>query len=138
MYRQIRWATILLAVSVMSAAAQQAPASKPAAKAAKPAAAMKGAAGDWNGKSMIGAEDSVVGTYTWTIAADSKSATIKFPNRDALEARVVAMGGDSIVTEVGPYPSIVRPGETVNLLRTVGHVKGNSMTGTFEAHYAKG
>lgn len=97
-----------------------------------------GAAGTWNAKTMIGPKDSVVATYALTIAADGKSATIKFPNRDPIPTRVVAMAGDSIVTETGPYPSVLRPGQTVTLLRSVAHYKGNTMTGTFEARYANG
>ncbi len=130
MHRQILWTAILAAASVTNAAAQ-----KPAA--AKPAA-VKGPAGTWNGKTMMGPKDSVVATYTLTITADGTSGTMKFPNRDPIAARIVAMGGDSIVTEVGPYPSVLRAGQTVNLLRTVGHYKGNKMTGTFEGHYANG
>src|SRR5512137_1033940 len=52
-----------------------------------------GAAGTWNAKTMIGPKDSVVATYALTIAADGKSATIKFPNRDPIPTRVVAMAG---------------------------------------------
>ena len=120
MRRSLYWTVIFLATSVATASAQ------------------KGAAGTWNGKTMMGPKDSVVATYTLTINADGKTASMKFANRDAIPARVVAMGGDSVVTEMGPYASVLRAGETVNLLRTVAHVKGDMMTGTFEGRYAKG
>ena len=97
-----------------------------------------GAAGTWNARTMIGPKDSVVAAYVLTIAADGKSATIRFPGRDPIPARILAMGGDSIVTEIGPYPSILRPGQTVASLKSVAHYRDNSMWGTFEAHYAKG
>jgi hypothetical protein len=37
---------------------------------------------------------------------------------------------------VGPYPSMLRKGQTVTLLHSVGHYKGDMMTGWFEAHYS--
>jgi len=42
------------------------------------------------------------------------------------------------VTEAGPYPSVLRAGQTVKSLRTVAHYTGNTMTGTFEAQYSAG
>ena len=122
MLRHVFWSVTALVLFVTSAPAQQAP----------------GAAGTWNAKTLIGPKDSVVATYVLTIAADGKSATIKFANRDPIPTRILAMGGDSLVTETGPYPSVLRPGQTVNSLRAVAHYKGNTMTGTFEAHYANG
>jgi uncharacterized protein (DUF2147 family) len=101
-------------------------------------AAAQGAAGSWNGKSMVGPKDSVVTTYVLTIAADGKTGSMKFANRDAIPTRIVAMAGDSVVSEAGPYPSILRPGQTVTLLRTVAHYKGDAMWGTFEATYGNG
>jgi hypothetical protein len=94
--------------------------------------------GTWEGKTMVGPKDSVGPTYLVTATANGKGWTLKFPNRDAIATRVVATGGDSIVTETGPYSSILRPGQTVTTLRIVGHYKGSKMTGTFEAHYASG
>jgi hypothetical protein len=95
-------------------------------------------AGTWVGKTMVGPKDSVVGSSVTTISADGKTLTLKLPNRDPIPLRVVAMGGDSIVTEAGPYPSVLRPGQTVTLLRSVEHYKGDKATGTFEGHLASG
>ena len=39
--------------------------------------------------------------------------------------------------EAGPYESILRPGQMVTT-HTVGHYKGDAMTGTIEARYASG
>src|SRR5712664_246059 len=114
----------------------QAPAAAPQAPAAAPQAS--GAAGTWDASTMVGPKDSVVTTYVLTVAADGKSATIKLAGRDPIPTRIVVLAGDSIVTETGPYPSVLRPGQTVTLLRSVAHYKGNTMTGTFEAHYSNG
>ncbi len=98
----------------------------------------RGAAGTWNAMTTIGPKDSVVARYVLKIAADRKSATIRFPGRDPIPARIIAMAGDSVVTETGPYPSVLRAGQTVTLLRSVAHFKDNTMTGTFEARYSNG
>ena len=95
-------------------------------------------AGTWNNKATVGPKDSVVVTSVTTVSADGKTWTMKFPNRDPIPVRVVAMGGDSIVTEAGPYPSMLRAGQTVTVLRDFSHYKGDKMTGTFEAHYESG
>ncbi len=95
-------------------------------------------AGTWASKSMVGPKDSVITQGQLTATADGKGWTMKYPGHDPIALRVVATGGDSIVTEAGPYPSIVRPGQTVTLLHIVGHYKGDTMWGTFEAHYSTG
>ncbi len=127
MHRVLLLSAVVLAGYVTAAGAQ-----KP------PPAQRSNVAGTWDGKTMIGPKDSVVATFELKATADTTGWTLKFPGRDPYPARVVATGGDSIVTEVGPYPSILRPGQTVTVLRTTGHYKGNTMTGTFEARYASG
>lgn len=84
---------------------------------------------------MIGAKDSVVTTLELVETATHDGWTLKFPKAEAVTVRVVTFGGDSIVTEAGPYPSTSRPGQTV-VLRTVAHYKGDEMWGTFEAAYS--
>jgi hypothetical protein len=93
--------------------------------------------GTWDAKTMVGPKDSVVLTYVVTSTADDKGWTLKLPNREPIPARVVAVGGDSVVTEAGPFQSVLRPGQMVTT-RTVGHYKGDTMTGTIEARYAAG
>jgi len=110
------------------------------AVAQQPAAAIKlsDVAGVWDAKSMIGTKDSVVATSVITATADSTGWTMKLEGRDPIPLRVVAIGGDSIVTEAGPYPSILRPGLSVSVLRNVSHYKGDQMWGRFEATYSSG
>jgi hypothetical protein len=93
-------------------------------------------AGRWRTSWMTGPSDSVI--VTSEITAHGRTWTMTFPGRDPIPVRVVAVGGDSIVTEAGPYPSTKRPGQTVILVRSVSHYKGNAMTGTFEASYSGG
>src|SRR3989442_13876504 len=86
-----------------------------AAVAQNPAPAKKGGiklsdvAGTWDVKSVMGQKDSVVVTSVVTATADGKGWTIKLANRDPIPVRVVAVGGDSVVTEAGPYGGSLRP-----------------------------
>jgi hypothetical protein len=95
-------------------------------------------AGTWEGRSMVGPKDSVFQTWVLTGTADANGWTVKRGSRDPLPVRVVAVGGDSIVWQAGPYPSVLKPGQTVTTGRNVGHVKGDRMTGTWAARYASG
>jgi hypothetical protein len=94
--------------------------------------------GKWAVKASVGPNDSVVVTSVMNATSNPKTWTLVYPNRAPLPVRVVASGGDSIVTEVGPYESMLRKGQTVTLLHSVGHYKGDMMTGWFEAHYSSG
>jgi len=134
---------MLLCFVALVAHAAVASAQKPAAPAAPaapaPAAGLKASdvAGTWDGKTMMGPKDSVVATWVMTVAADGKSWTMTLPNRAPIAARIVAMGGDSVVAEMGPYESVVRPGQMVTT-RSTGHFKGDAVNGTLEGHFASG
>ena len=121
MLRHICWSVAALVALSATAGAQASP----------------GFSGRWNGRAMVGANDSVIIVFALTVAADGKSATMGFFNQDPVPARILAMGGDSMVTEAGPYQSVLRPQEATTL-RSVAHFKGDKMWGTFEAVYAKG
>src|SRR5437016_5811244 len=70
----------------------------------------------WELRAMVGAHDSVIVTFTITVGADGKWTTA-LPEHDPIPMRIVASGGDSTVAEAGPYPSVLRKGETVNARR---------------------
>ena len=95
-------------------------------------------AGVWNNKYMIGPKDSVIATVVITVSDDEKTWFMKFSDRPPIPVRVIATGGDSVVTDAGPYPSTKRLGQSVTLLHCVSHFKGDHMAGTFEAHYSGG
>jgi hypothetical protein len=120
MLRQICWS--VAALVALAQTPQQAPAF----------------AGKWNGRATVGEADSVLIIFALTIAPDGKSATMGFFNQAAVPARILAVGGDSMVIEAGPYQSVLRPWESVTSLHSVAHFKGNKMRGTFDAVYAKG
>src|SRR2546429_9741851 len=66
-------------------------------------------AGTWDVKSVMGPKDSIVVPSVVTATADGKGWTIKLANRDPIPVRVVAVGGDSVVTEAGADRDVLRP-----------------------------
>lgn len=105
-----------------------------------PAAARRGIsladmAGRWNVRAMPATGDSTLVTYQLVATADTTGWNVTFPNRPPIAARVVAVAGDSIVTEVGPYQSVLRKGVTV-WTRNVSRLHGGNLVGTFTAHYS--
>ena len=92
----------------------------------------------WRIQTVASSSDSVLVTSQLFMAPDGKSAMMKLPNLAPVPVRIVASGGDSMVTEAGPFQSVLRPGRTVTLLHMVTHFHDKDMTGTMEAHYDSG
>ena len=67
--------------------------------------------------------------------ADTSGWTMTFPNRKPVPVRVVAVAGDSIITESGPFESFIRKGVQVTT-RTVNRLQDGRLVGTIEARYA--
>ena len=78
-----------------------------------PAAAISLAsvAGLWDVQTMTETSDSIVTTYILD-ATDSAAWTFKFPNRDPIPMRAT-VSGDSVMTESGPFESVLRKGVQV-------------------------
>ncbi len=131
MRRTILCTAAVLAGITASAAAQQA--AQPASAGIK----LADVAGTWDSKTM-GPKDSVIATTVLKATADGKGWTMTFPTGAPVALRVVSSAGDSVVTEAGPFPSYVRPGQTVTQLHSVSHYKGNEMWGTSVAQYSTG
>ena len=73
--------------------------------------------------------------YTLTATPEMTGWTIKFANRPhPVPVRVIAVEGDSIVTEAGPFESIRRKGVQV-MTRNVFRKQGDRLTGTTRARY---
>jgi len=130
MKRALRFSTIALASSALAAVHSPAQAQGGGIK-------FSDVAGTWEGSSMTGPKDSVFLTWVLTATADGKGWTLKRASRDPVPVRIVAIGGDSIVWESGPYPSFLRPRQMVRT-RNVAHFKGDKMTGSWEGRYASG
>ena len=69
--------------------------------------------------------------------ADTSGWTITGPDRKSIAVRVLAVAGDSVVTEAGPYGSFVLKGAQVTT-RTVFRLEGDKLVGTTEARYKVG
>src|SRR4051812_22362887 len=114
----------LLALVGMSVnAAAQADAKQQGAPMAMMALRWSDLAGDWVATALRATNDSVVTQLTEHFTTDEK-VSVTFVGRPAIDARVIAMGGDSVVTEIGPYPSVTRAGHTVTTRMTM-HVRNH-------------
>jgi hypothetical protein len=67
--------------------------------------------------------------------ADTSGWTMSAPNRKPIPVRVVAVAGDSIVTEAGPFESLIRKGVQVTT-RTVSRLHDGKLVGTIEGRFA--
>jgi hypothetical protein len=91
-------------------------------------------AGTWRVRGFNERGDSLVG-YQLIATADSTGWKIIFPNRPPIAVRLVGVAGDSVVTESGPYESVLRKGVQVRT-RGVLRLQGDKLVGTTVAHYA--
>jgi len=106
----------------------------PAMDEAPAAVSLADVAGTWNVRSTVeGAEDKVV-TYDIVATADESGWFLKFPDREPIPVQVVAVEGDSIVTETGPFESVLRKGVQVRT-RVVNRLKDGKLVGTTTARY---
>jgi len=92
--------------------------------------------GRWEGQVTFG--DSVNVRYVLTTTGPADKWTIRFANDRPIPIRIVAFGGDSLVTEGGPLASILDPRQTMTRLRTTLHYGGSVLAGTIEARYPSG
>lgn len=93
-------------------------------------------AGTWNvtAKPASGTDTSTT-RYTMNATADTSGWTIAFPGRpQAVAVRVVAVQGDSIVTEAGPFQSVRRRSVQVTT-RNVLRREGDRLVGSTRARY---
>ena len=90
-------------------------------------------AGKWKLRTMDEAGGNVVESEL-TATADTSGWTLTRPNGKTVPVRVVAVGGDSIITEAGPYESALRKGVQVRA-RTVIRIREGKLVGTNEARY---
>jgi hypothetical protein len=109
-------------------------AAAPATPAASPAISLADVAGKWKVRSTDEAGGNVV-EIELAATADTSGWTMTGPNRKPIPVRVIAVAGDSIVTEAGPFESFIRKGVQVKT-RAVYRLEGGKLVGTTEAHYA--
>jgi hypothetical protein len=137
--------TICLTAYATAAAQQPRAKPKPAqhhAAAAAAAAAgneLANAKGTWTIENTVktaGGADTIVRSELIATATRTGWVT-NLAGRPPIPTRVVVVGGDSVVMGSGPFESVVRAGVRVTTRETL-HFKGDSLSGTIEAHYSNG
>lgn len=107
----------------------------PETPAAPAPIALADIAGKWSVRSMAESGDSTLVTYELVAAGDTSGWSLNFPKRKPIPMRVVAVAGDSIVTEAGPFESVLRKGVKVST-NSVLRLQNGKLVGTTIAHYA--
>jgi hypothetical protein len=91
-------------------------------------------AGRWTARLMSEDGDSTYGTYEMVATSDSTGWEVRFPNRKPVPVRILAVEADSVITEVGPYESLLRKGVQV-MSSSVQWLEGDTMVSRITAHY---
>jgi hypothetical protein len=115
--------------------AMQSTAAAPETPAAPAPIALADIAGKWNVRTMAESGDSTLVTYELVATGDTSGWSLNFPKRKPVPMRVVAVAGDSIVTEAGPFESVLRKGIKVTT-NSVFRLQDGKLAGTTIAHYA--
>jgi hypothetical protein len=105
----------------------------PAAPQSRAGISLTDVAGKWRLRTTDEAGGNVVESEL-TATADTSGWTLTRPDRKTVPVRVVAVGGDSIITEAGPYESALRKGVPVRA-RMVLRLQEGKLMGTTEARY---
>lgn len=90
-------------------------------------------AGTWTNVATAPGSDAVVVTSVIVASADPSAWTITLPGRDPMPLSVT-VSGDSLITGMGPYESVLRPGTQVSTTGVLRLVDGR-LTGPLVAHY---
>jgi hypothetical protein len=97
-------------------------------------AALSQFAGTWHMREFNEAGDSI-GWFELVATADTSGWKTIVPDRAPIARRVVAAGADSVVNEIGPFESVLRPGVFVRTREVFHLVDANKLVGTIVAHY---
>jgi predicted secreted protein len=94
-------------------------------------------AGTWEAKAMPMNKDTVATTFEMTATSTMNGWSMKLPNGEKPAVRVVAIQGDSVVSDAGPFKSVLRKGQQVTV-HTIMHLRDGKLTGTTHAKYSNG
>lgn len=110
-----------------------APAVVPAAAAPTPGFSLADAAGKWVYTAKSATGDTVLVTAEMNATADPSGWTMTFKGRKP-EPLKVTVSGDSLMTTMGPYESVLRKGVKVTTEGSV-HMVNGKLEGHSVAHY---
>jgi hypothetical protein len=92
-------------------------------------------AGRWTVRAVPETGDTTAVISQLNAGADTTGWTMTLQNRPPVATRVVLVSGDSIVTENGPYESVLRKGVQVRT-RSVMRLRDGKLVGTTVATYS--
>jgi hypothetical protein len=90
---------------------------------------MMDVAGRWTIRAMPETGDSTLATYELMATSETTGWTVTLPGGTTSNATVRA-DGDSLIIEVGPHDSVLRPGQQVTT-QINARVSGTSLSGNF-------
>ncbi len=122
-----------VALLVGCAKTETPPAEPPAPPPAPPAIILADVAGTWTVATKAEVGDSTLVTYSMTATATETGWMIMLPKRPPM-ALQVTVSGDSIMTSVGPFESVLRKGVQVTT-HGVLRLQDGKLVGTTVAHY---
>ncbi len=133
----MRTLPLALGLALVAGCAKEKPAAEAAPPPPPPAAPaainLADVAGDWTVTVMPAASDSVLVTYTLHATAADTGWTVTFKGRKPLAVQVTA-SGDSIMTTMAPFESVLRKHTKVSTDGVMRLVNGQ-LVGTTTAHY---
>lgn len=131
-------AIVLLAVACAKAEQAADTAAATSAATSGPAAlSLADVAGTWDVKGMAADRDTVLLTYEMTATADTTGWSTKLPNGESPAVRVISVAGDSVITESGPFASVLRKGQQVSI-HQISRLRDGKLIGVMHARYANG
>jgi len=131
----MRRLVLALSAAVLAGCSKpEAPPAEPPAPPPAPTLNLADLAGTWNMRTMPEGSDSTLVTYTMTLTGTTEGWSLNIPGRDPLPM-TATVSGDSVITTVGPYESMLRKGVQVSTTSVV-RLVGGRLVGTTMARYS--
>ena len=104
--------------------------------ASSPTVSLSDFAGKWKTRATD-EKGTLVGEADLLATADTSGWTLTFPKQKPIPIRVIAVAGDSVVTEAGPYPSTRVKGAQIRT-RGVNRIQDGKLVAMLEGHITVG
>jgi len=134
---------IILTAFILAACAKPDQAATDTAAMAPPPApaprtiALADVAGTWDAKAMPMDRDTVLTNIQMVATNTMQGWSMKMSSGESVPITVVAVNGDSIVSESGQFKSVLRKGQNVSV-HNVMRLQDGKLMGTVHAKYANG